>query len=220
MDLPASPTRTEPAPPTAPFRLGVVLLAAGASMRMGKPKLLLPWGETSVLGHLLQQWRRLGPEQIAVVSSAASTALDPELAQHGVGQDDRIFNLHPEQGMFSSVQSAARWNGWHEWITHWALVLGDQPQIGMETLRQVLTFAQSQPGQVCQPSYRHRPRHPVVLPKPFWQRLADASETTLKQFLLAQPETTALIEIADPALDLDLDTPDEYASALRRFVPN
>ncbi|HRY59690.1 MAG: NTP transferase domain-containing protein [Verrucomicrobia bacterium] len=40
--------------------LGVVLLAAGRSARMGKPKLLLPWGDTSVLGHLIRQWQSLG----------------------------------------------------------------------------------------------------------------------------------------------------------------
>jgi len=37
------------------FAVGVVILAAGRSARMGRPKLLLPWGGTSVLGHLLAQ---------------------------------------------------------------------------------------------------------------------------------------------------------------------
>ena len=42
------------------FSVGVVILAAGRSARMGRPKLLLPWGETSVLGHLIKQWQALG----------------------------------------------------------------------------------------------------------------------------------------------------------------
>ena len=41
-------------------RFGVVILAAGASSRMGKPKLVLPWGKTSVLGHLIEQWKQAG----------------------------------------------------------------------------------------------------------------------------------------------------------------
>jgi len=40
------------------LRIGVVILAAGASSRMGQPKLLLPWNDTSVLGDLLNQWKR------------------------------------------------------------------------------------------------------------------------------------------------------------------
>ena len=34
--------------------LGVIILGAGASSRMGRPKLLLPWGDTSVIGHLIR----------------------------------------------------------------------------------------------------------------------------------------------------------------------
>jgi CTP:molybdopterin cytidylyltransferase MocA len=41
----------------APFAFGVVILAAGASTRMGTCKLLLPWGEKTILTHLLDQWR-------------------------------------------------------------------------------------------------------------------------------------------------------------------
>ena len=40
--------------------IGVIILGAGASSRMGRPKLLLPWGDTSVIGHLIRQWQALG----------------------------------------------------------------------------------------------------------------------------------------------------------------
>ena len=47
--------------------LGAVILGAGASSRMGKPKLLLPWHDTTVIGQIIRQWRELGARQIAVV---------------------------------------------------------------------------------------------------------------------------------------------------------
>ena len=37
-----------------------MILGAGASSRMGQPKLLLPWGATSVLGHQISTWQVLG----------------------------------------------------------------------------------------------------------------------------------------------------------------
>jgi len=52
--------------------LGVVILAAGASSRMGQPKMLLPWGKTSIIGHLIEQWQQGRPEQIAVVTAVGS----------------------------------------------------------------------------------------------------------------------------------------------------
>jgi molybdenum cofactor cytidylyltransferase len=52
-------------PAAASLALGAVILAAGRSTRMGQPKLLLPWGKTSVLGHLIGQWQSAGAGQIA-----------------------------------------------------------------------------------------------------------------------------------------------------------
>src|SRR5438874_1514761 len=43
-----------------PIAAGVIILAAGRSRRMGRPKMLLPWGNTTVLGHLVAQWQALG----------------------------------------------------------------------------------------------------------------------------------------------------------------
>src|ERR1035437_2980619 len=56
------------------YPVGVVILAAGRSARMGKPKLLLPWGGTSVLGHLIEEWRALHAKQIDVVCDAGNPA--------------------------------------------------------------------------------------------------------------------------------------------------
>src|SRR6476646_9047156 len=115
--------------PTTSFRLGVVLLAAGASSRMGCPKMLLPWGRTSILGHHLDVWRRLGAAQVAAVYSTASAGLVDELNRLNVPARDRIPNAAPEQGMFSSIRAAAAWSGWTPELTHWAIVLGDQPHV-------------------------------------------------------------------------------------------
>src|SRR3989442_15619712 len=112
-------------PMPAPFSLGVVLLAAGRSRRMGRPKLLLPWGKTSVIGHLIGRWQELGAQQIAVVCAAGEPSIQEELDRLRFSRANRISNPAPERGMFSSIQCAARWFGWEAGLTHWAIVLGD-----------------------------------------------------------------------------------------------
>ena len=131
------------------LELGVVLLAAGASTRMGRPKMLLPWGDTSVLGHLVTQWRDLGAGQIAVVCAAADQALLTELERLNFPPDQRIANPTPELGMFSSIQCAARWPHWKPALTHWAIVLGDQPHLRCETLHALLDFAAAHSEKIC-----------------------------------------------------------------------
>src|ERR1051326_7538368 len=109
--------------------LGVVILAAGRSSRMGRPKLLLPWGESSVLGHLLRVWHSLNARQIGIVCAAHDTGIGAELDRLCFPESQRIANPNPDRGMFSSIQCAAAWRGWEEPLTHWAVVLGDQPHL-------------------------------------------------------------------------------------------
>ena len=197
------------------IRLGVVILAAGASSRMGRPKLLLRWGASSVIGHLLLQWRRLGAEQVSVALAQANEALHCELDRLDFPQGSRIINPSPERGMFSSIQCAASWNGWIEGLTHWAVSLGDQPHVRSQTLRQLLQFASSHRQRICQPARHGRGRHPVIFPAAHFKSLAHAAEENLKQFLDVRRDALARCELDDAGLDLDLDTPEDYERALR-----
>jgi molybdenum cofactor cytidylyltransferase len=195
------------------FVAGVIILAAGRSARMGKPKLLLPWGKTSVLGHLIEVWRGLHAKQIAVVCATGDLAIQAEMDRLGFPAQDRIINLNPQRGMFSSVQCAAQWPGWQAGLTHWAIVLGDQPHLRPQTLRQVLDFSAAQPTRVCQPARRGHGRHPVLMPKTLFQQLAVSKAATLKDFLAGPGRRVALCELDDPGLDLDIDRPEDYEAA-------
>ena len=123
---------------TVPF--GVVILGAGASSRMGRPKLLLPWRDTTVIGAILRQWRELGAAQIAVVHRPNDTPLAAELDRLDHPCADRIENPQPERGMFISIVCAANWPGWQREISSLAIVLGDQPHLQSGTLRALLEF--------------------------------------------------------------------------------
>src|SRR5262249_5720441 len=130
---------------------GVVLLAAGASSRMGRPKLLLPWGKTSILGYLIGQWTALGVRQISVVRAAQDEVISAELDRLGFPARNRISNPDPDRGMFSSIQCAAQWPRWEKGLTHWVIALGDQPHLRIETLRTILDFVAEHSKSICIP---------------------------------------------------------------------
>jgi molybdenum cofactor cytidylyltransferase len=199
-----------------PFSLGVILLAAGASSRMGRSKMLLPWCATSVIGHLFAQWKSLGAKQITVVCGASDQAISDELDTLGFPKEHRILNPVPERGMFSSIQCAARWTGWSKVLTHWAVVLGDQPHLQEKTLRAIIDFTAAHPQKVCLPFQGGHRRHPVVLPAEVFRRLQNSTAQDLKQFL--QTEDLARCEMDDPGLDLDIDRPEDYERAVQLFV--
>ena len=189
---------------------GAVILGAGASSRMGKPKLLLPWRDTTVIGHLISQWQELGAAQIAVVLRANEVAFAAELDRLNFPRGDRIENPQPERGMFSSIVCAANWNGWRKEISSWALVLGDQPHLQSETLRQLLEFSAQNPETICQPEFGSRTGHPVILPRPAFGGLKSSGAATLKDFLKFTVLPRVQCSVADPGLSLDMDTPEDY----------
>ena len=191
-------------------KFGVVVLAAGASRRMGQPKLLLPWGKTTVIGHLLQQWSRLGASQIAVVSAAGAKPLENELDRLDFPAANRIVNPAPEQGMFSSIQCAANWPGWNSELTHWIVTLGDQPHLQDGTLRMLLNFSAGCPNKICQPLRAGRRKHPVLLPKGLFRALKTSTVGDLKLFLTAHATDLAGYASDDTSLDFDMDTPEDY----------
>ncbi len=200
-----------------PFELGAIILGAGRSRRMGCPKLLLPWGATSVIGHLVSVWTSLEARQVGIVCSSGDSTLDAELDRRGFPKSNRIINSNPERGMFSSIQCAALWSGWSEKLTHWAIVLGDQPHLRPETLKAILQFARTHPGRVVQPALAGRPKHPVLVPKSVFIEIGRSECSTLKEFLLRR--SVLLCELDDPGLALDIDRPEDYRRALEMFGP-
>ena len=198
---------------------GVAVLAAGKSRRMGTPKLLLPWGQRTVIEHVVDQWKVQGAAQIALVCAPDDKRLADELDRIGIAPSHRILNRTPDGDMFSSIQSAANWNGWKPSLAQWIVTLGDQPHLNAQTLRSLLDYGAAHAGKVCQPRQGGKRWHPVLLPKSIFEKLGGTPATNLKEFLNRYSADVVAFDSEDPGLGLDLDTPADYASLKEKFWP-
>ena len=127
----------------------VAILAAGESRRMGAPKLCLPWKNTTVLGHLLIQWREAGAEKILVIHPPdPQSPVAKELDRLNVPHDQRTPTLAFERGMMGSVVTAAGRAAQDPTLTHLVIALGDQPHLRPETLRAFLELCAASPGKI------------------------------------------------------------------------
>ena len=184
---------------------------------MGRPKLLLPWGKTTVLGHLVELWKSLGARQIAIVGAAGARFLEAELDRLRVSPADCIWNPNPSRGMFSSILCAARWNGWKDGLTHWAVVLGDQPHVSRKTLKRVLDFGEAHPSSICLPRQGGHRRHPVLLPRRAFRQLGNSAARNFKSFLDRPPVKVSFCDVEDPSLAFDIDRPEDYEKTVKMF---
>jgi len=195
----------------ASVAFGVVILAAGASTRMGRCKLLLPWGDKTILTHLLGQWRSAGAAQIAPVIDPSNQLVRKALEDAGFSSSDWIENSSPQMGMFSSLQEASRWTGWLSTLTHWIISLGDQPHIQISTLCLLLDAARKNPTRICQPALHGHAAHPIVLPARNFRQLAQSETADLRTYVRMCEALRLRFQVEDAGVCEDLNTPEEYA---------
>ncbi|MEO8205264.1 MAG: nucleotidyltransferase family protein [Chthoniobacterales bacterium] len=189
---------------------GVVLLAAGASTRMGSCKLLLPWGKRTILTHILAQWKSVEVAQIAPVLAPTNTFLQSAMREAGFSQEDWIINPAPEREMFSSLQEASRWKGWLPQLTHWIIALGDQPIIKTSTLSLLMETARKNPDRICQPLFKDQGAHPIILPACVFHDLSASVHSDLRAFIREREALRLRLPVEDAGVSEDLDTPEDY----------
>jgi len=117
--------------------------------------------------------------------------------------------------MFSSILCGANWTGWQKELAAWALVLGDQPHLRLDTLRALLAFQREYSDAVCQPVYVGHARHPVLLPRRAFAELKNSRARTLNDFLKQTSCPVVKRSIDDASLALDLDRPEDYKRAFK-----
>lgn len=199
--------------------ISAIILAAGLSSRMGQPKLLLPWGGTTVLGQVVSTFAAAEVEEIIVVTGGAREQIErlvAELAKNYSAQT--IYNPEYARGeMLSSIQcglKALTPSPSHKKGEEGAAALiglGDQPQVREETVRCICAaFVQTKSPLVI-PSFQNRRGHPWLAASPLWPEiLALPISTTPRQFLNTYTGQVEYVA-ADESILQDLDTPEDYA---------
>lgn len=189
--------------------IAAVVLAAGQSRRMGQPKMLLPWGETTVLGQVLRTLQESGLEEILVVRGAEEEKIANIATAHGAHS---VFNPDFARGeMLSSLQVGLRALEANAKVEAALVCLGDQPQVQVRSVQQVIEhFLASHSGLVV-PSYRMRRGHPWLVERHFWgEILAMPPTETARDFLERHAAEIEYVNVPGPDVLSDLDTPDDY----------
>lgn len=187
--------------------ISALVLAAGESSRMGQPKMLLPWGNTTVLGQVIRVIKSAKIEDILVVTGAARKLVEAMCRAEGARA---VFNERYDQGgMLVSLQTGLRKM---RSATEAALVtLGDQPQIRENYVRLVARRYADSRAPLIVPSYNRRRGHPWVVDRAFWQEILGMSEPeTPREFLNRHAADILYVDLDSPTILEDLDAPEDY----------
>lgn len=188
--------------------VAALILAAGQSRRMGRPKMILPWGEGSIIETVARVLLEGGAKPVVVVTGGARRAVEAVLGKLPV----RLVHNpdYKRAEMLASVQVGLR--SLDESLPATLIALGDQPQIQVQTVRRLLQAYQQTQARLIVPSYQMQRGHPWLVGRELWPAILDlSSDHSLRDFLTSYAAQIQYLEVEDASVLQDIDTPEQYA---------
>ncbi len=196
--------------PSSHFISGI-LLAAGLSSRIGEPKQLLPFGESTIVETVVDSMLGAKFDEVIVVVGHRATEIRDQLGKRPVST---VFNPDYREGMLTSAQTGIRTLQGND---AFALMLVDQPFITSHLIDQVVdAYVQTDKG-IALPSYNYKRGHPVV----FHQRYAgeilslDADSGGVRTLFKQYSDDIHYVTVDTDRVLRDIDYREDYERALR-----
>jgi molybdenum cofactor cytidylyltransferase len=190
-----------------PASVGVVILAAGSSRRLGRPKQLLPLDGAPLLQHVIDAADAADVGEIVVVLGHLADDIAANLALPPVAR--AIVNPDHSTGQASSLRAGI--GALHARRDRAVVLLGDQPHVSSAAIRAVADAADP----IARAAYCGTPGHPVAFRRSVWpELLAIEGDQGARAVLVTYADQTHIIEMGghQPA---DVDTEADY-DRLRR----
>jgi molybdenum cofactor cytidylyltransferase len=188
-----------------------MVLAAGESRRMGEPKLLLPFGEKTIIEHIVDKIFLSKADKILVVLGSHQEETRDKMADRPVLT---VVNHRYQEGMLSSIQTG--FEALPQETSAALVCLGDQPLIPYSVLDKIIdTYKQTRSGIVL-PVYRKRRGHPILIDLSYRQEIMNLSpDIGLRALVHNHPQEIQEVEVNTPHILKDIDRPEDYARELK-----
>jgi len=202
-----------------------VILAAGDSSRMGRDKALLPWpppaaGQTPSTDTFLSAAIRslaLATEFVLVVVGKNEAALAPVIYSQGASL---VVNPDSSRGQFSSLQV-----GLHEVLNHGRdaamVTLVDRPPVSTTTVQKLHDAFETADETIWAvvPEFSGKHGHPYLIGREMMEAFLRVPPTSIARDIEHQHrERIRYIEVDDPLVALNINTPEDYAELARVTV--
>jgi molybdenum cofactor cytidylyltransferase len=189
-----------------------VIPAAGKSLRMGRPKLSLPFRDSTVLEHVVSAFRGAKVDPVVVAVGPHVPELLP-LARRAGAEVCALPAETPD--MRATVEAALTWIESRWPMTGddaWLLAPADHPCLEPEIIARLLDERNRHPeSSLFIPTHEGKRGHPALIA---WGHVAGIRSLPqgmgLNQFFRSQSGQTWEVAVASPGVLVDLDTPEDY----------
>jgi molybdenum cofactor cytidylyltransferase len=187
-----------------------IILAAGESKRMGKPKLLLPFGEKTIIETIVETVVSSKVEKTLVVVGSGREKIEEKIRNYPV---KIVYNSDWQSGMLSSVQCGFK--ALPEEVGASLVVLGDQPKISITVINKLVAAYKSSGKGIVLPVYKKERGHPVLIDVKYREEVGNLSpEVGLRGTVYNHPEDILEVDVETPSIFQDIDYESDYKKEL------
>jgi molybdenum cofactor cytidylyltransferase len=190
-----------------------IILAGGQSSRIGQPKALLSIGPETFSECIANKMKRAGVDQVYLITGVDDQKIKDALKDKIPAEI--IFNERSKGGQISSLKAGIRCiSPESDGVLVWPV---DLPLIKVQTVSKILKSFQSNQKAIVIPTHKERRGHPIVIGRELMTDLLRLpSEHTTRDFLASHATNVLEIDLDDPAILIDIDTPEDYAKYVVR----
>lgn len=191
--------------------LHILVLAAGASTRLGQPKQLVKLGGRPALHRVVSNCVAVAGSAVTVIIGAHAQELTHLL---GHSPASVVLNRQWQEGIAASIR-----RGLVALPTTCAaamVVLGDQVAVTADDLRRLVNAWKAEEGVIAAAMYGHRVGVPAIFPRICFSELAQLRGDQGARLILER-NSYRLARVSMPNAALDLDTPEDLAALTQRF---
>lgn len=192
-----------------------VVLAAGGSRRLGRPKQLLPLAGEPVLRHVLRAALASGLAEVVVVLGHEADAIAAAVGDLG---QRTVVNPDWADGQSTSVRAGLAAAG--PAADAVLFLLGDQPDVGPTIIDALLAADRADPDQrpIAAAEYGGRIGNPVLFRRSLFPALAALTgDEGARRLLRADPAAVLRVPVGDGPPPADIDTDADYQTLLARW---
>jgi molybdenum cofactor cytidylyltransferase len=191
--------------------IAIIILAAGASTRMGKPKQLLEYKGRSLIQHAVEVAIASVCYPIIVVLGAYAEDIKPEIATLSV---EAIENSFWQQGMSTSIRIGIETLNKSNCKAEAAiLMLCDQPFVSPCLIERLIKVYQTTQAPIVASEYDRILGVPALFDRTLFPQLTILSNDTGAKKII-QKYVRQVAKVSFPEGIIDIDTPQDYSSAI------